>query len=169
MTPPAPARLSTITCLPRRSPKAVATTRPVTSLPPPGGKGMIIRIGLVGKSCADAAAVSAMTNAAVASGSVASLGILFSIFRLGSGGDARSSLAPDRARSVDDQSQLGELLVGGHDRVADIAGKSALRAEAEAVLGYISRRLLEALAQHLRLFKLGRFGRHQPEHDALVL
>jgi len=47
--PPAPApRLSTTTCLPSRSLRCWANTRPTTSLLPPGGNGMIIRIGLLG-------------------------------------------------------------------------------------------------------------------------
>jgi hypothetical protein len=48
MTPAAPARLSTTTCLPSRVPSWVAIMRPTVSLMAPGGNGMISRTGLVG-------------------------------------------------------------------------------------------------------------------------
>src|SRR5215510_9713346 len=59
MTPPAPLRLSTTTCLPRRPVSCVATMRPTVSLMAPGGNGTISRTGFDGYSCAVAPAVSA--------------------------------------------------------------------------------------------------------------
>ena len=50
MTPPAPPRLSTTTCLPHRSPSCVAIMRPTMSLLPPGGNGTMSRTGLAGYS-----------------------------------------------------------------------------------------------------------------------
>jgi hypothetical protein len=48
MTPPAPLRFSTTTCLPSRADNGVAIMRPTVSLMAPGGNAMIIRTGLVG-------------------------------------------------------------------------------------------------------------------------
>jgi hypothetical protein len=46
--PPAPARLSTITCCPNRSLNFCATMRPITSEPPPAGNGTMMRAVLAG-------------------------------------------------------------------------------------------------------------------------
>src|SRR5262249_59858254 len=53
-TPPAPARLSTNTVCPSFCPSCWATIRPTMSLLPPGGNGMISRIGRDGESSAAA-------------------------------------------------------------------------------------------------------------------
>jgi hypothetical protein len=56
-------------------------------------------------------------------------------------------LVPQGPCGVDHQAKLGELLLGGHHGVADVAGKAALRAEAQAVHRHKGRRLPNALAQ----------------------
>src|SRR5947209_10231702 len=56
MLPPAPARLSTTTFHLFMSLSFCATTRAMMSVPPEGGKGTMSLIGLVGYSCAAAAA-----------------------------------------------------------------------------------------------------------------
>src|SRR5581483_6554508 len=64
MSPPAPARFSTITCWPSCSPSVFATMRAVVSVPPPGSKPTTMVMGLFGKFCA--AAPCAMQSAASA-------------------------------------------------------------------------------------------------------
>src|SRR6185503_12347084 len=54
MLPPAPARLSITICCPNRSVSFCATGRMMRSDAPPGGNGMISRIGLAGYCCATA-------------------------------------------------------------------------------------------------------------------
>ena len=56
-------------CRPNCSLSCVAISRPTMSLLPPGGNGMIIRIGLVGYCCAAADVADATSIAAVSSGS----------------------------------------------------------------------------------------------------
>ena len=48
MLPPAPGRLSTTTDCPQRSFSFCPTMRASTSVPPPGAKGAISRIGFIG-------------------------------------------------------------------------------------------------------------------------
>src|SRR5512143_2468623 len=48
MLPPAPGRLSTMTCCPHASVSFCPTSRARMSVAPPGGNGTTIRIGLVG-------------------------------------------------------------------------------------------------------------------------
>ena len=64
MLPPAPGRLSTITCWPSRSPSLGATMRTVASDEPPGGKVTIMRIGLAGQAAGAGVCASAPTLAA---------------------------------------------------------------------------------------------------------
>src|SRR6187549_2361645 len=52
MVPPAPPRLSITTCWPRISESFAASGRATVSVPPPGGNGTIILIGLLGQSWA---------------------------------------------------------------------------------------------------------------------
>src|SRR5215204_6229435 len=58
-----PTRLSTMTCLPRRSPNPCATTRPTMSLLPPAGNGTTRRTGRAGYGCADVFCTPAASNA----------------------------------------------------------------------------------------------------------
>ena len=53
-TPAAPGLLSGTTCCPSASPIFCAATRPRISVVPPGGNGMIMRMGLAGHACASA-------------------------------------------------------------------------------------------------------------------
>jgi len=48
MMPLAPGRLSTTTCCPRRSESLAETMRPMTSVLPPAGSPMTMRIGRIG-------------------------------------------------------------------------------------------------------------------------
>src|SRR5689334_1768818 len=48
MLPPAPARLSAMNCVPYALVSVSATRRPMMSVGPPGGNGMMTRTGLVG-------------------------------------------------------------------------------------------------------------------------
>src|SRR3954463_8240889 len=57
MLPPAPARLSATNWTPYALVSVSAAKRPMMSVGPPGGKGMITRTGLVGHCCACAAHV----------------------------------------------------------------------------------------------------------------
>src|SRR5258708_3807037 len=50
MLPPAPARVSTTTCCPSRTPSGSATTRALLSATPPGVKGTMMRSGFAGHS-----------------------------------------------------------------------------------------------------------------------
>jgi hypothetical protein len=58
-----PESVRTTTCWPSNSDIAVATERPITSLLPPAGNGMIISIGRVGQVCACAAPAKKATAA----------------------------------------------------------------------------------------------------------
>src|SRR4051812_39354578 len=58
MLPPAPGRLSTTTCWPKFLVSSCATSRATMSVEPPGAKPTSMRIVLVGKFCAPAAAAS---------------------------------------------------------------------------------------------------------------
>jgi hypothetical protein len=49
VVPAAPARFSTITCCPRRSPRRCWTTLAMMSVVPPGGNGTMMRTGRVGQ------------------------------------------------------------------------------------------------------------------------
>src|SRR5688500_3942137 len=64
MLPPAPARLSGTNCTPYALVSVSAAKRPMMSVGPPGGNGMITRTGLVGYCCALAVAQSADSAAA---------------------------------------------------------------------------------------------------------
>src|SRR6267142_5612434 len=63
---PAPGRFSTITGCLQASERRCATLRATASTPPPGGKGTIIRTGLIGYGCACVQGT-AMMNAAATS------------------------------------------------------------------------------------------------------
>ncbi len=70
LLPPAPGRLSTPTCWPRRAPRRSATTRAPVSVTPPGVKGPTRRIGLLGKSaCASAGGAASVSALEAASAS----------------------------------------------------------------------------------------------------
>src|SRR4029078_3200267 len=77
ITPPAPPRLSTNTCWPSWLLSCCATSRPTTSLLPPGGNGTIKRTGRFGESSAKAFGVN--VNAREARGSIRDsiVGIVF--------------------------------------------------------------------------------------------
>src|SRR5262245_29536414 len=65
--PPAPPRLSLMTCWPMRSPSFCPTSRAMMSVDPPGGKATISRTGLVGyAACANAATGSTASSAPAA-------------------------------------------------------------------------------------------------------
>src|SRR3954462_5351084 len=70
MLPPPPGLFSTIAVCLRRSCKPVAISRPTTSLEPPGVNGMMIRIVLFGKPCAEADQTNASAMAQAASSRV---------------------------------------------------------------------------------------------------
>src|SRR4249919_816755 len=59
MLPPAPGRFSAITCWPSALVSWSAITRARMSVDWPGGKGTMMRIGLVGQACAKALGASA--------------------------------------------------------------------------------------------------------------
>src|SRR4051812_46238178 len=67
MLPPPPGLFSTIAVCLSRSCKPVAISRPTTSLEPPGVNGMMIRIVLFGKPCAEADETNASAMAQAAS------------------------------------------------------------------------------------------------------
>src|SRR3954469_23474672 len=61
--PAAPGRLSTMTCWPRRSLNFGVNARAVVSVPPPGAKPTIMRIGRFGYAVLSAADVAEQTDA----------------------------------------------------------------------------------------------------------
>src|SRR3954468_24624270 len=63
MLPPAPGRLSTITCWPSAALIGAATRRAMISPPPPAEDPTMMRIGLVGYACAHAVPTLASTAA----------------------------------------------------------------------------------------------------------
>src|ERR1044071_10195728 len=65
MLPPAPARFSTTTCWPRRSPIGFCRMRAVVSVPPPGSKPTTTVTGLLGYApCASAPHANGMASTA---------------------------------------------------------------------------------------------------------
>src|SRR2546429_427720 len=103
MLPEAPARLSTTTGWPQRSPSFCATRRAMMSVPPPGAKPTTRRTGLAGYAWAPAAADHAQTATRKS---------------------PRSCSVHMRARRLDDRRPLGELRP---DEGAELLGRGAGR------------------------------------------
>src|SRR5690348_8158423 len=77
--------------------------------------------------------------------------------------------SPDLMRQRDDEPEL-RLLRLQRDRVAfGHAGEAALRADRQAVEIDEAARRLEAALERLLVLQRGSLGRHQSEHDPLVL
>src|SRR5215831_6099852 len=70
VVPPAPGRFSTTTDCPRISESGRATMRAAMSVPPPGPKPTVMRIGRVGQSCAGAGAPASATTSTTASAGI---------------------------------------------------------------------------------------------------
>src|SRR4029450_829025 len=117
MTPPAPPRLSTNTCWPSCVLNCIATSRPTTSLLPPGGKGTIKRTGRLGEFWARAPAASAASSIAAAMnrdnnvgmmppgasppiGGIVRVLLLFGLEPAQHGGPFENAVRPPRARLV---------------------------------------------------------------------
>src|SRR6266700_2565850 len=122
MLPPAPGRLSTITCCATRSESFCAIDRAMIWVPPPGGKATTKRIGLAGYGSAAAmprASSRAIPGRAGPSLSLLSrrfLAVLRKIFARGAEtAERRRITAVDRRMQQD----LADLLLG--DAVADRA------------------------------------------------
>src|SRR5262249_50760338 len=77
MVPPAPARLSTYTCCPSFILSCCATSRPTTSLLPPGGNGTISRTGRFGYSSATAVGANGRASKAGANSRDSIVGLVF--------------------------------------------------------------------------------------------
>ena len=85
--------------------------------------------------------------------------------------DLRSWVAsgPDPRRGLDDESQLGPLLVLGQRVALDGAREAALRAEAQPVEGDVRVRLADTSGEVVGALELGTLARDQAEDDDLVV
>src|SRR3954465_2773999 len=80
----------------------------------------------------------------------------------------RTSLAPDLAGGLDDQPQLGELVVSRELVALLRGGEAALRRQAQLVDVDEPRGLLDAPLEHVLRLELRALGRDQAEHDDLA-
>ena len=74
------------------------------------------------------------------------------------------------ARAVDDEAELGPLLVGGERVALDRAGEAALRAQAQLIHRHVAGRLLDPVPRARRSgSSVGPLGGDETEHDGRVL
>src|SRR5206468_10476421 len=81
---------------------------------------------------------------------------------------ARSDLGPDLRRNLDDQTQLGPLLLLRQGVALDRRRESALRGEAELVDRRVLRRNLDAALELVLRLELAALRRYEAEHDLLL-
>src|SRR5579872_2953440 len=81
---------------------------------------------------------------------------------------ARMRSAPDFRRRLDDQLELGDLLLAGERVPLDGRGKAALWREAQLLDRHVPRRLLDPPLEQILRFQLAALGCHEAEHHVLV-
>src|SRR5215469_1142522 len=90
------------------------------------------------------------------------------VTRQAPGGPLGFLSAPDVPGDLDDQFELGDLLVVAQHVPLDGGGEAALRRQAQLVERHELRRLIDAALEHVRVFQLAPLGGHQAEHDHLA-
>src|SRR3954471_11965555 len=78
------------------------------------------------------------------------------------------SLAPDVGGHLDDQPELGHLLLVAEVVALGRRGEAALRGQAELLERHVLARLVDAALERVRTLQLPALRRDQPEHDLLA-
>src|SRR5438270_3375822 len=81
---------------------------------------------------------------------------------------ALQSLAPDLARSFDDELELALLIIPGQWVAHQRGCKAALRAQRQLFQWHVARGLVDAAQQLVLRFQLCGFGRDQTKHHNLA-
>ena len=75
---------------------------------------------------------------------------------------------PDVGGDVDDEGQLGDLLVVGQHVALDRRGEAALGRQAQLLERHVLRRLVDASLERVLVLERARLGRDEAEHDHLA-